>query len=325
MNSIIKVNKSYLEKVNKLVSGSNFKPYRYLMREIPIERLNNYVNKRISDTFSSKLSTYYGYLQNGELLGTGLLEMLKWDSDIFEIKMARVRNLIENDNSIGLKNKLLKFIIQECKDKGINHLSCKVYSDDITSIHTLERNGFRLMDTLLDYVFDFRKYSIQEFNPPCIIRPFNEKDIESIVELARKTFSSHFGRFNVDRKLRGKADKLYSEWAKNSCEGYGDIVFVAELNKKVVGYSVWKTVNWSKKLLGINIGSYSIAAVHPDAYGKGIFKALTLAGMKWLKGKVDIVEGPTHINNYPVQRGYTTLTWKIVDARHTFHKWIKRK
>jgi hypothetical protein len=44
--------------------------------------------------------------------------------------------------------------------------------------------------------------------------------------------------------------------------------------------------------------------------------------MKLLSGMVTCIEGPTHINNYPVQRGYDKLNWKIADARHSFHKWL---
>lgn len=327
MEDVLLLDKSHLEGVSKLVSGTYFKPYRYLLKRIPIEKLPNYLNKQILEILSSDLSACYIVLEKRKVLGIGFLEELRWDSDIFGIKMAKITNLIGDDTSLrteGIKNKLLKFLVRECANRGIRHLSCKVNTDDFTSIHALERNGFRLMDTLLDYVFDFSRYPIKDSNPPCIIRPFIEEDINNIIEVAREAFSSHFGRFNVDKRLKKRAVELYAKWAENSCRGYGDILFVAELNKRIVGYSVWKTPNLSKKLLGIRIGSYSIAAVHPDAYGRGIFKALTLAGMKWLEGKVDIIEGPTHINNYPVQRGYATLMWKIVDARHTFHKWIKK-
>lgn len=328
IENIMVLNKSHLEGVQKLMSSTNFKPYRHLLREIPIEKVNNYLNKQILETLSDKLSTFYVALRKGKVVGLGILEELEWDSNIFGIRMARIKNLTADDTSLEterVKNSLLRFLSRECANRGIKHLSCKVNTDDFTSIHALEKNGFSLMDTLLDYIFDFRKYPIKVFNPPCIIRPFREKDINSIVEVARKAFSNYFGRFHVDKRLRKRAVELYAKWAENACQGYGDIVFVAELNKRIVGYSVWKIPNLSEKLLGIRIGSYSIGAIHPDAYGRGIFKALTLAGMKWLEGKVDIIEGPAHVNNYPVQRGYATLMWKIVDARHTFHKWIRKE
>jgi len=41
-----------------------------------------------------------------------------------------------------------------------------------------------------------------------------------------------------------------------------------------------------------------------------------------LDGIADCIEGPTHVNNYPVQRGYTKLLWRICDAHHSFHKWL---
>lgn len=321
-------NKSHLEGVRKLMLNTDFKSYRYFMRDIPIEKINNYLNKQISEALSGKLGTFYVALRKSKVVGLGILEELEWDSNIFEIKMARINNLTADDTSLEaerVKDSLLRFLSRESADRGIKHLSCKVNTDDFTSIHALERNRFNLMDTVLDYTFDFRKYPIKDFNPPCVIRSFKEKDINSIVEVAREAFSNHFGRFHSDKRLRKRAVELYAKWAENACQGYGDIVFVAELNKRIIGYSVWRIPNLSEKLLGIRIGSYNIGVVRPDAHGKGIFKALTLAGMKWFEGKVDIIEGPTHVNNYPVQRGYATLMWKIVDARHTFHKWIRNE
>ena len=45
--------------------------------------------------------------------------------------------------------------------------------------------------------------------------------------------------------------------------------------------------------------------------------------MQSLEGSADVIEGPTHINNYGVQFGYAKMGWRVLsDARHSFHKWI---
>lgn len=328
MVDIVPLNKSYSEEVKRLISSTNFKPYRYLLKEIPAEKLNNYLYKQISETLTSKLSTPYVAFRKDKVVGLGTLEKLEWDSDVFGIRMAKIGNLIADDSPFKaeiVKKSLVTFLCEQCANKGIEHVSCKVNTDDLASIHALERNGFKLMDTVLDYAFDFRKHPIIDFEPQCIIRPFRREEDKNITEVAREAFRNHFGRFHTDTSLpQGKAIELYVKWAENSCQGYADIVFIAELDKRIVGYSVWKTQDLPREILGIAIGSYSICGIHPDAHGMGIFKALTLAGMKWFKGKADIIEGPTHINNYPVQRGYTKLMWEILDAKHTFHKRIRK-
>ncbi len=322
---IVSLEKYHFEGVKRLISNSNFQPYRYLIREISIKKVNDFLYNQIIETLTTKFITPYVVLLKDEVLGVGILEELKWDSEIFRIKMAKIRNIIADDNSLEKEfviRNLIEFFSRECAFRGIKHLSCKINTDDSISISELENNGFMLKDTLLDYAFDFRKNSINNVISSCTIRPLKEGEIESVVEVARNSFSKHFGRFNADKSLGKRSIELYTKWAENACRGYSDVVFVAELNKNIVGYSAWKSANKTEKHLGVGIGSYSIGAVHPNAYGMGIFKALTREGMKWLKGKVDIVHGPTHINNYPVHRGYATLNWKIVNATHTFHKLI---
>jgi hypothetical protein len=45
--------------------------------------------------------------------------------------------------------------------------------------------------------------------------------------------------------------------------------------------------------------------------------------MEKLRSSADWIEGPTHIGNHAVQRGYLRLGWRIAGAQHSFHKWLK--
>lgn len=327
MNDISVIQKANLDEVLKLLSKSHFQPYRYLLGKTTARQLRNFLSTEIMNLFSNELHTCCVILKKGSVLGIGFLEELPWDSEIFNLKMARIKYLLSDDQiplSVMVKDKIVTFLVNVCLNKKIKHVSCKVNTDDITSIHVLENNGFRLMDTLLDYTFEYNRSPISDIKQSHIIRSFKKEDINGIIEVARTAFGTHFGRFNVDNELKKNASKFYVKWAESSCRSDSDTIFVAELNKKIVGYSIWKENILSKEILDIDVGAYSIGAVHPIAYGKGIFKALTYTGMKRLKGKVDIIVGPTHINNYPVQRGYASLHWKIVNARHTFHRYFKK-
>jgi hypothetical protein len=57
------------------------------------------------------------------------------------------------------KNNVIEELLQKAVDwateTGIEFLS-KTYTDDRTTIHGLEKCGFLLMDTVLDYVYDLR-------------------------------------------------------------------------------------------------------------------------------------------------------------------------
>jgi ribosomal protein S18 acetylase RimI-like enzyme len=92
---------------------------------------------------------------------------------------------------------------------------------------------------------------------------------------------------------------------------------------RIAGYSAWKKPAALDQRHGIRLGHFSIGAVHPDFFGRGLFTTLTREGMEQLRSSTDWIEAPTHIDNHAVQRGFLRLGWRIVGAQHSFHKWLK--
>ena len=43
---------------------------------------------------------------------------------------------------------------------------CRVQSSELAAIHALEQSGFLLMDTLLDFVFDFSRTPLEKIRFP---------------------------------------------------------------------------------------------------------------------------------------------------------------
>ena len=328
MIKVILAEQIHLGEIKKLITKTNFKPYRYLLREVPDERLVDYLYNQILQTLTDKSSVTYIACVEDMVVGLATMKNLEWDTDIFGIKMANIAHLIADDSAITtevIKGKLITAICQHCIKIGIKHLSCRVYTNDINSIHALEQKHFRLMDTILNHAFDFRKYPIKEFIPQYIIRPAQEGDDKEIAEVSRLAFSNYFSRFHIDNMLSRKAaTNLYIRWAENVCHDYADTVFVAQSENRIVGFSAWKKAGMAEESIGIRVGTSSICAILPDQSGKGICKALTLEGMLWGKGKVDIIEGGTHINNSPVQRVLTELSWQVLDSWHTFRIWFPK-
>ena len=207
-------------------------------------------------------------------------------------------------------------------------LLCKTTPSDTAIIHALESHGFFLMDTLLNFVFDFRTGGQKEDAPHMpkgfALRLATSSDIESLVETARASFSEHFGRFHADPRIgRAAATRIYEEWIRSCANGWADWILVAMHGNRMAGYSAWKQPSAVDQRHGIRIGHLSIVGVHPDFFGRGIFGALTREGMEKLRSSADWIEGPTHIDNRAVQRGWLRLGWRIAGAQHSFHKWLK--
>ncbi|MBN1180542.1 MAG: GNAT family N-acetyltransferase [Anaerolineae bacterium] len=267
----------------------------------------------------------------GDVVGVAVYVDLPWDSRILNRRMGVLKYVFVHPayprrQVIGL---LLDRLIAWVMDRQIECLLGRAYADDVATIHALEERGFLLMDTLLDYVYDSERDPLNDVPRPALsdpfsIRPALAEDAEALKVLAQVVFDDHFGRFHSDERIpRSLATQIYQAWMTSSLAGYADVVLVAEAGGRIAGCSIWKEPSPLEQRLGLRLGHYSIGLVHPDFHRRGLFSALTYAGMAELDGRAALIEGPTHVNNYGVQRGYTKLHWQIRDARHSFHKWLR--
>lgn len=318
--------------INQLLTNSPFKPYRYLARGSEKSQLDQFWMNRVLLSIESNNTNSFIAEVSHDPVGFITIGDLPWDTNIFHIPMASIIEFVVDDkhpnkNEIG--KSLIRTVVNLAKKTGKKFLLCKTFTDDVSSVQVLEKSGFLLVDTLLDYTIDFRKTPLeiipQQKSPKDVtIRLARSSDEEELVALAKNSFKNHFGRYHSDPNIsKEKAIEVYTQWMRSSLRGYADYFVLSEINGRIAGLSVWKKMTDEEKSLPARISHYSIGAIHPDFFGRKLFTVLTYEGMKLLRGQADIIEGPTHINNYPVQRGYTRLNWKIDDARHSFHKWLK--
>jgi hypothetical protein len=267
----------------------------------------------------------------GAPAGLALCKLQDWETRVLGRKTAIVQQLAVGP-AAAPPSEVLDLLLREAlawaRECQVELLSCRTSTDALYALHALQRQGFLLVDTVLDYVYDARAVPPHTIECPpapegCVIRPAREDDQPALLQIAENAFGGHFGRFHADPRLpRRVATHVYREWIRSCCAGYADHLFVAEVAGRLAGYSVWKNPSAVEAGGGVRLGHYSIAGIHHDFAGRGLFGALTHAGMARLADAADWIEGPTHINNYPVQRGYTRLHWRIAGARHTFHRWL---
>jgi hypothetical protein len=325
------IDPNQLNLINLLIADSYFQPFRCTAMSGKENEINKFWQDKIFENSKKSPAYLIQEMSGSSMDGFILINELDWDSKIFDLKMAAINEFVLNRQSSKkgwIADQLLEKTVIKAKEVGYQFLLCKTYTDDIYSIHALEKAGFLLVDTLLDYHVDFRKVNFNKIPIPevadeILIRFANEDDGEELAALARAAFANHFGRYHSDPRIQKElATQTYVEWMQSSLHGYADYFVLAEINHRIAGLSIWKKTSELEKDLPIRLGHYSIGAIHPDFYGRKLFSILTYEGMKLLQPEVDLIEGPTHINNYAVQRGYNRLGWQIGDARHSFHKWL---
>lgn len=268
---------------------------------------------------------------SGRISGLVICTPLLWESPLlgksmWAIKHIGVASRLSDVGSVATG--LIAEVLSHVADRDVDFLLCRATPSDTAIIHALESNGFLLMDTLLNFVFDCRARGSNggQQNVPegFALRLATTSDIEPLAEVAHSSFAGHFGRFHADPRIgHAAASRIYQEWIRSCAKGWADWVVVAMHGNRIAGYSAWQKPSALDQRHGIRLGHYSIGAVHPDFFGRGLFTALTHAGMEQLCSSADWIEAPTHIDNYAVQRGFLRLGWRIAGTQHSFHKWLK--
>ena len=285
----------------------------------------------IRESLSSEGAIGFTAEISGTISGLVICAPLSWESPLLGKSMWAIKHIgvASGPGDMGyVATRLVAEMVRQVADRGADFLLCRAMPSDTAIIHALESNGFLLMDTLLNFVFDCRA---RESNGPqqqlpqgFALRIATTSDIEPLAAVAESSFAGHFGRFHADPRIgHAAATRIYQEWIRSCASGWADWIVVAMHGDRIVGYSAWKKPSALDQRHSIRLGHFTIGAVHPDFFGRGLFTALTHAGMERLCSTADWIEAPTHIDNYAVQRGFLRLGWRIAGAQHSFHKWLK--
>jgi acetyltransferase (GNAT) family protein len=318
-----------ISQLKPLLERTPYKPYRFLIHDPDAELDSLWLNEIAS--FPDGQSKAFVAMEKSNPVSMIVYTDNLWETKVFRKRMGILRYVVVDSGhpqKSEIAERSLRHAVDWASSSGIEFLLCKTYTDDLVSIHALEKEGFLLMDTMLDFVYDFRKHPLEAVPRPSllggvIIRKAEENDLEEMITLARNAFRGYFGRFHADEKIpKNQATRVYEEWVKSAYSGYADWTLVAELDRRIVGYSVWRKPPPLEQSLGIKVGAHSICAIHADNWGRGLYRCFNYEGMELLKGVAEYIFGPTHIDNHPCHRALNGLHWRMRGARHSFHKWL---
>lgn len=325
------VSPEFTDRLADFIGQVRQKPYRFLHQQGSTGKVNQLVLEDILFLAGSHPEGTAIIQQAGEVAGLVACVDLPWDSRVFRSRWGAIKYVLTApwaSEKPQLLGGLVSRALAWAAARQVECLVVKTYADDAAAVHALERAGFLYMDTNLDYAVDLRNPPFETVCQPPLpagvnLRLAEGRDAAGLLAVAGEAFRTHFSRYMVDEMIpKNLAENVYVEWMRSCLDGYADTIYLAEIKGRIAGYSIWKKPSSAEQKHGIRLGHYSIAGVHPDFAGLGLFSCLSYIGMKAMAENVDLIEGPTHINNYPVQRGYKKLGWQIYDARHAFHKWL---
>ena len=221
-----------------------------------------------------------------------------FDSDILGFSCAKIECTKEATLDISK-------LTTGLKERKVKYAVVRIPGNDYSTAQLLEKNGFKIVDSLVEMSLSLGKIDIE---PVINIRAATVSDRKEIEKLSHDSFDDT--RFFHDEIIpKSSAQKIYSEWAKNSLLGKAaDEVIVWEQNGTIEGFA---TIQKN--------GHIPLIAVLKGAQGKGVGKTLCRAAINLCKefGAVNAAI-ETQSNNIPALRAYLSSGFKITQSYFTF-------
>jgi ribosomal protein S18 acetylase RimI-like enzyme len=309
------------------------------LAHVPLAHLHNLTSDQrlaywldeITQSLADESSITVGSITSGMINGFLTYNDSPWDSRITGQRIGAVKHLaVTPDDRAGAEilHELIDELLRKLAKRGTQCVVCRLPSNELAAIHALEERGFLLMDTLLDFVFDFSRTPIEKIRFPerdgqLAIRPAKATDLPSIIEINKKSFGNYFGRYHADPQIPAStATRIYTEWVRSAFQGWADWILVAELDDQIAAYGLWRKALGIEEKNCLKVAHYDLAAIDPKFRGRGLWTALMHDGMLIARDFAQYLIGPVHVTNYPVQHLLQKFGWNTSGVRHSFHKWL---
>lgn len=234
------------------------------------------------------------------------------DTQRFGFKVARVEFHSEDEVSE---------IVSYLNEQGFVLIITKVNCKDIHLINQLEESGFRTMDFQLAYDYYGSKSKENQVDQSVYpVREIERSDVPQLIQIAQDSFTG-FGHYCADKRLpQDTCLEIYKDWTRNVCtiKDFADVVFAAYDVSTPIGFFAFKKIKASNA--GESTGV--IGAVSAKYEGKNAFQSLILKGIEWSASKnLRLTDCRVHSTNYPVNRAFAKLGFRIVSSYITMHHW----
>lgn len=185
----------------------------------------------------------------------------------------------------------------------------KVAPTELAIVHYLEKSGFNLVDTNIQ--FDKTVNQEQPMAGNCKVRFACREDEQQAVALGGRAFQ--YSRFHLDQKIKKHvADVIKGEWVRNYFTGKrGDAMVIAEIDGCIVGFL--QLLYQQSETLVIDL-----IAVDYNHRRKGIACDMIMFAETNCSRFSRILVG-TQIANVPSMRMYEGLGFKVSSASYVFH------
>jgi dTDP-4-amino-4,6-dideoxy-D-galactose acyltransferase len=237
--------------------------------------------------------------------------ILEWDTRFWGFRVASV---------VGdcLSPELAAQIDAWCCQQAIRCLYFLARPDDFVTTVAAEDGGYHLVDIRMSFLYrdSVSQPSISLHQPnDIVVRVSKPGDMDILRQIARTSY--YDTRFFYDRNFpRESCRALYETWIERSCDGFADVVLVADLGGGPLGYISCHQDDAPGQ------GRIGLVGVSERARGQGIGERLVLGSLEWFRCRdVPDVAVVTQGRNLAAQRLYQRCAFQVSRAQLWYHKW----
>ena len=328
MIEVVPLSLTLLNQIMKLADRSSLDYFEY--KFVSDNDLKEYLFHTLKNTIKENESKTLVAVEN--LAPAGFVSMSKndFDSQIFgfpcfqltlNIFSASFEKVSEITQALlnGVEKYCVKFSTKFYIYISLNNntFNCQQIFNSLTDA------GYYFINTLLTFsLIEKKNFSLNKMENKIRIRKVRPEDVESVSNLAKKSFL--FSRFHMDPFLDNKkANLLLKISAENSIlRNFVDVIFVAEIKNKIVGYYSAKKryISEFNKTMGIPV----ISAVDSKYHGKGIFTQLDNYILNWCSNNCDFTEVGTYLGNLPVHKTWINKNLILIRGTYQFSKLVNK-
>ncbi|NIM10826.1 MAG: hypothetical protein GTO45_02450 [Candidatus Aminicenantes bacterium] len=235
------------------------------------------------------------------------------DTERFGFKIAKINNFNENPG----------ILYKEMKKMDVKLIISKISSSEIHTINALEELGFRIKDMQVKYRYDIHQldFTYEQLPKNFNLREATPHDVAQLVSIAEESFMDYGHYFANHRLDKTKCLEIYKDWTRRSClnKDIADKFFLAEKDNTIMGYLSFKIFASE----GIDYAAGVIGAVSKKFREQDVFPSLVKIGLLWgAELNLKWEEHNVLTTNFPSNRSFTKVGFRIVDSFITLHCWL---
>ncbi len=297
-----------------------YAPYRYFPILAP-DRVSLYLARYLAGKVAEPGTTVMVARDARDEMGVVILQDLPWDTEHFGWRCGKIEAFV-TPATYAAQERLVQAMVREMVDmartQGYAFLWTKCDGGFFPLIHTLEGEGFRLMDCELTLVH--RGGPIPEIRPRYRVEIVRNREVAGLDDLGG-LFS--LSRFHADPRIPDDlADGLWRKSIANACRGGADEVVVLHDGDRPVGFVVCRDDRLAGELFSRPVRSFFLVGVAPGYQGQGVGRELMRAALGRSLATTDLIEVETQARNRAALALYQGSGFQVVASEYAFHSWL---